>query len=688
MARKKKKDQTPSKSSTSSVLKAVRSRAFIIFSFEAFVLATIIGLYVSDFPVGFHDMMETRYWIILAAVILSTNALHLWFSLIHLSSIRHKSDLDAASVIGGDIQEAYNFGQIGLVITDEFDTVMWTNALFKERGIDLLDKSILAWKPELADMKSGPADMVVKIEENSHNYSVRYIADAHLFIFKDTSAYESIFRYSREQAITLGVIMIDNYSDLSGQNEDDNNDLITKIRSTIFDYAKEYGVLLRRFRNDSYFVVCNYASLARMEADGFSLLAKIRALGKGQSITPTLSIALAHDFPEILKLDEMTSTAIDIAMSRGGDQAVVSRYGEDMKFYGGKTAALENTSRVQFRSIADSLLGIIRGASDVIVSGHMDMDMDALGSCLAIMAMCDFCHKPCHIVYDPKLTEKKTRFAFQSAFSKAEIDRMVYSPKEAEDRIRSSTLFVVVDVSVPAMVMGQKALEKATKTIVIDHHRRGEEFIDHPVLSYVDPSAAAASEILAELIHYATANPRIEIPQVYATMMLSGIFLDTSFFKSKATGARSFEAAEILKGFGADNQTADDYLKDEYEEYALITKIVSTIRTPYTGICYCMADEKDIVERATLSKVANQLLELKGVNAAFVLGRTQQNEIRLSARSNGSINVQLLCEKMGGGGHFGGAAAAFTDIPLSHAESKLLETLDTYLEGARAEGGK
>jgi c-di-AMP phosphodiesterase-like protein len=169
--------------------------------------------------------------------------------------------------------------------------------------------------------------------------------------------------------------------------------------------------------------------------------------------------------------------------------------------------------------------------------------------------------------------------------------------------------------------------------------------------------------------------------------MLSGIFLDTSFFKAKSTGIRSFEAAEILKEFGADNQIADDYLKDEYEEYALITKIVSTIRTPFTGICYCLADERDIVERATLSKVANQLMQLKGINAAFVLGRTQQNEIRLSARSNGSVNVQLLCEKMGGGGHFGGAAAVFPNSTIATAESKLLETLDTYLEGARSEGG-
>ena len=687
MAETKKQKKRSSGVSMSSALRAMRIRTFVIVMIEIAVIVTGVLFYVYDFPTGFRDAALPIYWIVFAAAVLFINIIHLWFSEIHLSAIRQKSDIDAASIIGSDIQEAYNFGQIGLVVTDENDTVMWANALFKERNIDLLDKNIINWQPELNDLKNAPSDMIVKIEVNGRNYNVRYLANAHLFIFKDTTAYESIFAYSREQAITIGIIMIDNYSDIGGQTEEDNNDLVTKIRGVIFDYAKEYGVLLRRYRSDSYFVVCNYASLARMEEDGFSILGKVRALGKGESVTPTLSIGLAHDFPEVIKLDEMTGTAIDIAMSRGGDQAVVSRYGEDMRFYGGKTSALENTSRVQFRSVADSILSIIRGSSNVIVSGHMDMDMDALGSCLGIMAMCDFCGKPCHIVYDPKLTEKKTRFAFQAAYSKADIDRMTLTPKEAEDRIRPSTLFVVVDVSVPNLVMGKRALEKATKAIVVDHHRRGEEFIEKPVLSYVDPSAASASEIIAELIHYATANPRIEVSATAATLMLSGIFLDTSFFKAKATGIRSFEAAEILKEFGADNQKADDYLKDEYEEYALITKIVSTIRTPYTGICYCMADEKDIVERATLSKVANQLMQLKGINAAFVLGRTQQNEIRLSARSNGSINCQLLCEKMGGGGHFGGAAAAFSNITIAAAEAQLLEVLDTYLEGARSEGG-
>ncbi|HBM70687.1 MAG TPA: hypothetical protein DD377_04955 [Firmicutes bacterium] len=675
--------------SMSDSLRLMRIRTLFIILFELILIVTAVVLYFYDYPKGFKQFMKPAYWIIALVAFVCLDFLFLWFSEVKLSSIRQKSDLDAASIIGSDVQEAYNFGEIGLVVIDENGLVMWDNNLFRDRNIDLLDVDLLEWQPKLKELigPNVPSDMAVKIEVNSHNYSVKYLADARLFIFKDVTDYEQIFSYSKEQATVIGIIMLDNYSDIAGKTEDDNNDLVSKVRGVVFDYCKEYEVLLRRFRSDSYFMVCNFSSLEKMEKDGFSILEKVRSLGKGQNVIPTLSIGIAHDFPNVTKLNEMASSAIDIAMSRGGDQAVVSKYGEDLKFYGGKTAAIENTGRVQFRSVADSIIGLIKNSTGVIVSGHLDMDMDALGACLGVMAICNYCQKPCQIVYDPKLTEKKTRYAFQGAFSKTEFERMTISPKEAEERIRPSTLMVVCDVSVPSLVMGQKALEKSAKTIVIDHHRRGENFIDKPVLSYVDPSASSASEILAEFIHYATANPRIELPQSYATLMLSGMFLDTGFFKSKSTGIRSFEAAEILKEYGADNSLADDYLKDEYEEYALITKIVSTLRTPYTGVVYCVADEKYVVEKSTLAKVANQIMRLKGINACFVIGKVTDKETKISARSDGSINVQILCEKLGGGGHFDMAAATFINTPVASVEGKLLDTLDLYLSEAKSDFG-
>ena len=669
-------------------LRAMRIRLMVLTFLEILAIGVGIVFYFYDYPTGFKEAMKVEYWIVATCVFVALNMMMLWIVIARLSSLRHRTDLNAASIIGSDVQEAYNFGEIGLVVTDERDIVLWDNNLLKERQVNLLDMNILDWRPELRELKSAPADMNVKIEVNGRTYSVKYLSDARLYIFKDVSEYESIFAYSRVHATVVGVIMIDNFTEIVGKTEDENNDLVTTIRQEILNYCRERGVLLRRFRNDSYFAVCNHASLQKMEEDGFSLLTKVRLLGKGQNIAPTLSIGFAHDFPDVVKLNEMASSAIDMAMSRGGDQAVVSRYGDDIKFYGGKTAALENSSAVKFRTNADAIINIIKDSSEVIVMGHNDMDMDALGACIGVLAICEHMKVPCHIVYDKARTEKKTRGAFLSTFDKDERDRIAISPREAEDHVSSSSaLLAVVDVSVPNNVMAPRLLDKANKTIVIDHHLRGESYLDKPVFEYIDPSASSASEILSEFIHYASRNPRIEVSSTYATTMLAGIFLDTNFFKSNTVGVRTFEAAEVLREFGADPRRADDFLKDEYEEYLLVNRIASTMKTPYRGVVYAVCDETDIIDRATLAKAANTLMQLKDTNAAFVIGKVADREWRISARSDQTINVMLLCEKMGGGGHFSMAACAFPNSTKAIVEGKLLSTLASYLVDARNDSG-
>ena len=667
-------------------LRKMKIRALFIVALELISAAALAVFYFYDF-FNFRDIYIIEYLFATLAGFVVINVLFIWVMLVRLSKIRKKSDLKAAELIGNDVQEAYKFGMIGLVVVDENDIVLWTNDLFQERQIDLLDINILEWQPNFRELHDASPDVVVKIEVNSRNYDVKYLSDAGLYIFKDMTEYESIFEYSREQAPVLGIIMLDNYSDVAG-NLDDANDVISKVKNLIFDYAKEYGVLLRRYRNDAYFALCNYSSLNRMKKDRFSLLEKVRELGAKEETPPTLSIGLAHDFPDVVKLNEMAGNAIDIAMSRGGDQVVVSKYGDELIFFGGKSEAQEKRNKVKVRVMADSVLSLIKNSSNVIIMGHTAMDMDALGACLGMRAICEYCNKSSHIVYDPKLLERKTKFALTGAFSREELARITISPSDSVDKVRSNTLVIVCDVHRPSLTMAPKLLEKATKVMVIDHHRRAEEFIESPVFSYVEPSASSTCELVTELIRYSSANPRIEISPTYATIMLSGIFLDTTYFKSKNTGIRTFEASMVLKEYGADNSVADDYLKDEFEEYSLVTKIISTLKTPHYGVVYCVAEESELIEISTLAKVANQCMQMKGVNAAFVIGNTDEKETRISARSDGTINVQMLAEKMFGGGHFTMAGVSFKNGTIKKAEEKLLEVLNEYLNDARSQEQK
>lgn len=385
----------------------------------------------------------------------------------------------------------------------------------------------------------------------------------------------------------------------------------------------------------------------------------------------------------------MTEGAIDTALARGGDQAVVSQHGKELRFFGGKSVAIESTSKVKVRSMVGGLAKLIEDSSGVFIMGHTDMDMDALGSCLGIKAICDWCGKNSKIVYAPKRTEKKARIAFTSAFSKDTLDQMTLTPEQAASQIKETSLVVVVDVSVPNRVMAPKLLDLARKVVVIDHHRRGDSFIERPSLSYIEPSASSACELITEMIRYAAANPRIELKSSYATIMLSGIFMDSQYFKSKSVGMRTFEAAEILKEYGAENTLADEYLKDDYEEFALTNKILGTMKTSSYGVLYCVSDNNDVVERSALAKVANSLLSLRDVHASFVIGRTADKQISVSARSDGTVSVQLLMEQLGGGGHLNMAATVFPNakIPnvtnVSEAEKRLVETLNVYLDASK-----
>ena len=608
--------------------------------------------------------------------------IYVWAILFYFSKIRQKTDLRAADLIGSDIEEAYNFGMLGLAVVDENNVVLWTNTLFKERAIEILDENILEWQPALKELEEGSSKTVVKITYNTRNYDVKLLKEAGLYIFKDTTDFETITNYSKRQAVVIGQIIIDNFSDVSG-NGDETNDVLSKVRTAIYDYARDFSALLRKISNDAYLIICNFESLEKMIADKFSLLDKVHEIGEKEATPPTLSIGIAYDYPDVVKLNDMSVSAIEIATSRGGDQVVVSQYGQDLTFFGGKSEAQENHNKVRVRVMGDAVISLIKNSANVVIMGHSMMDMDAFGACVGMKAICDTLGKQSKIVYNPKSIERKTKGALVATFSKDETNKVFCSEAEGLDLLKGNTLVIVVDVHKTSMTLAPKIIEKANKVMIIDHHRRGEDFIESPIFSDIDSSASSACEMIAELIKYASSNPRVKIPGPYATVMLSGIFMDSNFFKSTTSGARTFEAAMFLKECGADNAKADDFLKDEFEEHALINKILANTQTPYYGIVYCMADEEDIIEAATLAKVGNQCMSMKGINAAFVIGKTATDEVRISCRSDGTINVQLLAEKMSGGGHFTQAACTFKHYSLEAAETRLLNVLNDYLNDAR-----
>ena len=666
-------------------IKRIKIASFVIILLEILAGSIFCVFYFNNF-FNFQAVM-TPFAVALASIIvLVINCLFVWIVILILSSLRQKTDLRAAEVIGSDVQEAYNFAMIGLAITDDKNIVLWTNDLFKSRHIEIMDMDIISWQPELSALRDvNNGDQPVKIVINSRTYSVKLLAEAGLWIFKDITDFEQIFNYSKEQAPVVGILAIDNYDDVV-RGDDDFNDVVTKVKNDIFAYAKEYAILLRRIKDDSYSMLCNYASFSRMLEDKFSIIDKVRGESSRGEIPLTLSIGIAHDFPDVNKLNDLANDALDIAMSRGGDQVVVSAYGQEMKFYGGKSEAQEKRNRVKTRVLADSLISLINASDRVLIMGHQMMDMDAFGACLGMKAICNRLKKTARVVADLKNTEAKTRAAMITSFGKDELDKLIISSKEAESQTSGNTLLVVVDVHIPSMVMAPKLLDMVAKIVVIDHHRRAEEYIDSPVFNHIDPAASSTCELISEFIRFSSINPKIELPSTYATIMLSGIFVDSGYFKSRSTGIRTFEAATILKEYGADNSLADDFLKDDYEEHKEVTEITTNLETPFYGVVIATANQERLYDHATIAKAANTCLTYKGIHAAFVIGKISQREIRVSARSDGTINVSLLAEKLGGGGHFTSAAATFIGTDLKTIKEKILVVLETSLKEATNTG--
>ena len=679
----------------------IRRRTLFLLIFQIIFIIVFTLFYIFNW-FDARSKLTTDIIVAVAGGLVIINLLFVWIQVGKLNKIRSQNDLASLDIIGGDVKEAYNFGMIGLVVVDKNFNIIWNSDLFRERKIYILDQNILTWQPDLkrlvevSEALEANLDDTVKLEIDSRNYEVKYLNDANLFIFKDITDFEFIYDQNIRQSPVVGIIMIDNFTD-AVVNREISNPMTAIITSQIFEYCQKFKVLVRQYRDDAYILVTNYESFQKLRADEFSILKTIRNHEENREMKLTLSMAFAYNFPDVMRLSEMAVQGIDTATARGGDQVVLSKYGEENEYIGGASVAAERRNRTSIRLKADTIFSHIREANNVLIMGHTQMDLDALGACLGLKELADYILKRAvnkkakplaRVVYNPNATELKTKAAINLLFTKDEINSIFITPQEianekgANSLVNSKTLLIVADVSRPSMVMDTKLLERVDRIVVIDHHRRTNEFIDNRLYDYIETSASSTSEMVTELIHYGN-TPEFDMNSRIATLLLTGIYLDTNYFRSNTTGSRTFLAAMVLEDLGADITLADDLLKDEYEEYTLITRIIASLQTISYGVVLAKADESDIIEPATLAKVANQCMRVKGVNAAFVIGYSKAKEVKISARSDGTINVQLLLEKMGGGGHQASAAAAFKGKTIKEVEQFLKETIEQYLPQAR-----
>ena len=496
-----------------------------------------------------------------------------------------------------------------------------------------------------------------------------------LFLIDDTAARLAI-REVDDQSMVVGFVYIDNYEEAVDTLEDVRKSLLVAlIDRKVTKYFASIDGICSKMEKDKYLIVMRKKALRQLEEDHFDLLEDAKTVKIGNEMAITLSIGIGLDGLSYAQNYEFARNAIDLALGRGGDQAVVKNP-ENVTYYGGKSRQVEKSTRVKARVKAQALKEIIGSRDTVFIMGHRLGDPDSFGAALGIYRIAKTLNRKAYIVLNERTISLRQVL---SLFEKNEnYDKdMIIDSIHAMEYVTDNSALVVVDVNRPSITECPELLKKCKSIVVLDHHRQGKEVIENATLSYVEPYASSACEMVSEILQYTGEN--IKIRPEEADAIYGGIVVDTNNFTNR-TGVRTFEAAAFLRRCGADVTRVRKLLRDDVVSYRAKADAVShaQIYLDAYAISVCSADD---AQSPTVvgAQAANDLLNIKGVKASFVLTR-YQNEIFISARSIDEVNVQLIMEKMGGGGHLNVAGCQLENTSIEEAIATLKDTIDKMTE--------
>ena len=553
--------------------------------------------------------------------------------------------------------------------------VLWYNTIFREEvlnGTDAVTRPIDRLFPEL--------DLAVCSRPHGQDLSVgdkRFTAYAGaakgsrganiVYLVDDTVYKQTLEEYTASRPACL-IIVIDSYDELFDDMKDSEQAKeLEAINSLLEAYIAKSTGFLRKISNSRYIAVVEERDIHWMLQERFEILDQVRALHPGGFTT--LSIGVGHGGKTLQECHQMARESIDIALGRGGDQAAVKTV-DGFEFYGGISHGVEKRSHVRSRIIANALCDLIKKSDSVIIMGHRMSDLDAIGSAIGVLRICKICGVPAVIAVNSDAT---LAGPLLKTFIDAGEGHNFILPDQTLDVITPRTLLIVVDTYQKRLLESQKIYEKCKRIVVIDHHRMAVGHIDNPLLLYHEPYASSASELVCELLQFLPKEDNITALEAQA--LLAGIMLDTRSF-ALHVGVRTFEAAAWLRSRGA--QTADTKLlfntsKEEYEARAHIVESAYI----YKGCAIALSEELDAGMNVVLPMAANDLLTINGVDASFV-AVAKNGGVNISARSMGALNVQVILEPLGGGGHLMMAGAQLHDCTLQDAETRIREQIDIY----------
>ncbi|HHY74917.1 MAG TPA: DHH family phosphoesterase [Bacillus bacterium] len=573
---------------------------------------------------------------------------------------------------------------IGIVLFNDEYQIEWANpylaSVLKEetlvgRHLNIVFEGIIA-------LIKGE-DEIEKLILNERMFRIHIIREEKLLYFFDITEQSEIERLYEEEKTVLGVIFLDNYDEVTqGMDDQTKSTINSKVISILNNWANKYGIFLKRTSSDRFIAVFNQQILQQLEKTKFDILDDVRELTSKQNVPLTLSIGIGSDSSDLPELGSLAQSSLDLALGRGGDQVAIKDISGRVKFYGGKTNPMEKRTRVRARVISHALREWVLASDKVFIMGHKAPDMDVIGAAIGILKVTEANNKEGYIVLNEEDIDSGIQRLMDEIKSKSELWKIFISPEEALEIASEHSLLVVVDTHKPSMVIDQRLLNKLDNVIVIDHHRRGEEFIENPVMVYMEPYASSTSELVTELLEY---QPKtLKIDMLESTALLAGIIVDTKSFTLR-TGSRTFDAASYLRSQGADTVLVQKFLKEDLEQFINRSKLIENTQIYKKGIAIAKANSNQTFGQVLIAQAADTLLSMNNVIASFVISKRQDGKISISARSLGDVNVQLIMESLNGGGHLTNAATQIEGKSIDEVEIMLKEAIDDYLEGGRKE---
>lgn len=573
-----------------------------------------------------------------------------------------------------------------LVVVEVDGTIIWNNTSFGKlftinllgekiqslvedlEPSDLIEEDSISKQVSVGERKYTVLGNVIKIDEKGKE---SYIIT--LYWIDETELHTISKKYEDEKPV-VSIITIDNYDEVMQNTEDSARpQVLAEIDKRVNHWIAGTNGILKKFERDKYLFIFETVFLEKFIERKFEVLDSVREISVGNKIPVTLTIGIGIGGSSLHENAEYARTCIDIALGRGGDQAIIKDR-EKLSFIGGKTKELEKRTRVRARVIAYALKELILNAEEVIIMGHEHPDMDSIGAALGLYRAINSLNRPVKIVlnsYSSVIENLLSKIRKEEEYNDVFISR-----QEALELIDRNKLLIVVDTHRPSFTECPELLDYTERVVVIDHHRRGPEYIEDATLYYQEPYASSCCELVTELLQYI--DEKISLNPIEAEAMYAGIAIDTKNFTFK-TGVRTFEAASYLRKAGVDTSLVKQLFQNDLQTYIARSNVVKNAEIVHDviAVSVCPTNLKDA--QLIVAQSADELLSITGITSSFVLCNIN-NSIVISGRSLGDINVQVILEKLGGGGHLSVAGAQLSGVPMKEAKKRLFEVIDEYME--------